>query len=128
MIILSLIHSSLCLIRSPRKMKCCQRFIERKAFPIIPRYYTHEHPNLRFLTMSDGAKLACMMYEKKVNEEKANKDKIVVLYSHGNRSDIGYNHKFLSKLIDHVPVDEIISYDYPGYGLTEGKTTEEGCI
>jgi len=54
----------------------------------------------------------------------------VLLYSHGNGSDIGYIHELLSKLAYSIGIN-IISYDYEGYGLTNGinpSSSEEGCI
>jgi hypothetical protein len=54
-------------------------------------------------------------------------DRKIILYSHGNAIDIGQMHLFLTKLSQEIDVD-VIAYDYPGYGLSEGgHASAEGC-
>lgn len=72
-----------------------------------------------YLTTRSGIKVACAHR----TPEKANG--LVVLYSHGNGEDIGN----LMPLLDEVSEKgiEILAYDYPGYGLSQGKPSESGC-
>ena len=50
--------------------------------------------------------------------------KWVVLFSHGNRSDLGN----LSDCLEEIRREgySVFSYDYPGYGKSEGRPTERG--
>ena len=45
-----------------------------------------------------------------------------IIYSHGNAEDIGHNIEIFAELHDRG--FGIIAYDYPGYGLTPGTSTE----
>lgn len=49
----------------------------------------------------------------------------VILWSHGNAETLGTVQFILEDL--HQRGYGALSYDYPGYGLTVGKPTEEGC-
>lgn len=49
-----------------------------------------------------------------------------VLYSHGNGCDLGHV-KDLMKLISQRLNANVISYDYPGYGLSPGNPSEKSC-
>jgi esterase/lipase len=92
--------------------------IEHIAFPVpMPSYdINHEH----FFFVKD---VPCMMYK--------TSSKNVILYSHGNSYDIGNAHDLLQHLSKELNVN-IISYDYPGYGvLYDPKlrtSSELGCI
>lgn len=77
--------------------------------PAFSSGYDHTHPNL-ILIKNDKNVIASMFY--KVNDEPD-----ILLYSHGNGTDIGHLDKFLSKFSYSIGMN-IISYDYPGYGLS----------
>ena len=49
-----------------------------------------------------------------------------IIYSHGNSSTIYNNHLIMKKIAEMLNVC-VISYDYPGYGLSEGIPSEESC-
>ena len=51
---------------------------------------------------------------------------ITIIYSHGNAEDIGHLTSFFEKW--KVKDWEIIAYDYPGYGLSDGVPTEQSCV
>lgn len=93
--------------------------VESVALPGLAASYTNDHENLIFVPTSESEKVACMLY-------KIPGCKSIILYSHGNLTDIGRMHKFLSMLSQTLGIN-IISYDYEGYGLTKGKPSEEGC-
>lgn len=49
-----------------------------------------------------------------------------ILYSHGNGEDLGMIRNIFKKWKKHPW--EFVAYDYPGYGLSEGKPAESGCF
>ena len=50
----------------------------------------------------------------------------VIVFSHGNGCDIAIMYSYLVKLSNHYGVD-VVCYDYPGYGLSNGYPTELSC-
>lgn len=50
----------------------------------------------------------------------------VLLWSHGNAEDLRYLYPLLDDL--HEFGFGILAYDYPGYGLSSGKPSEQGCF
>lgn len=48
-----------------------------------------------------------------------------LLWSHGNAEDIGYLHQRFESF--HARGYGILAYDYPGYGISDGSPTEQGC-
>ncbi len=95
--------------------------IEQQAFPARSSSYTTEHPNLVLVGKPPNV-IACMRYTPATNETQK-----VVLYAHGNATDIGRTHAFLTKLCDDLQVD-IISFDMPGYGVSNGTPSEKSCM
>ncbi len=97
----------------------CTKTIEHIAFP-VPKVmgYTALHPQLFFI--GSNREIACMQYFSRV------RSKNVILYSHGNHTDIGYMDSFLHGLSIALKTD-LVSYDYPGYGLSKGIPSEKGC-
>lgn len=49
-----------------------------------------------------------------------------LVYSHGNGEDLGMIHELMTKYHEHG--FSVLAYDYPGYGVSSGKATEEGCF
>ena len=50
---------------------------------------------------------------------------LTILYSHGNAEDIGRIEIFLQSWVKDGW--SVLAYDYPGYGHSSGKPSEEGC-
>lgn len=71
-----------------------------------------------WIPMADGRRIAAMYYERPGSE-------FTVLFSHGNAEDIGQNRDFFAML--NRWGYSVLAYDYPGYGLSEGRPTEEGA-
>lgn len=94
--------------------------IELLMFPVPPVKYSESDKKLKFLFTTKLNKIACMFY-------KINDNKKIIIYSHGNACDIGYMNNFISNLALDTNTN-IVSYDYEGYGLSEGKPSEKGCI
>jgi len=105
--------------------------VEQITIPVFPTDlhsgYDHSHRNLEFINDED-IKIAIMYY--KLNDEPD-----VLVYSHGNGSDIGDSNEYLSKLAYSIGIN-IITYDYLGYGLSSDtkigdnatKPSEQGCM
>ena len=107
--------------------------IEYLAFPAPKRPgYNLSHERLFFIGDNEISKIACMRYNE--NDMKRGchfHTRPIIIYSHGNATDIGYVDSCKSKLLTNLSNDlnvTIISYDYPGYGLSPGVPSEEGCI
>lgn len=97
-----------------------KQLVEKKAFfPPKPGYKTSDH-RLFFLGNNEASKIACMKY----NE---NAPGPVILYSHGNATDIGRISDYLEMLANDMDLC-IVSYDYPGYGFSPGIASEKGCV
>ncbi len=94
-------------------------FADRILFPAPkqPGYQVDE--NVFFLTTPDGGKIACKQF---IPEHAKG---LTILYSHGNAEDLGRIEDFLNAWIKDGW--SILAYDYPGYGHSPGKPSEQGC-
>ena len=101
--------------------------VEKLMFPAPTPSYGKFHAKLQFVG-SGKNKVACMF-------NIINNKRLVILYAHGNGTDIGYIDNFLARLAEEADIN-IISYDYEGYGLTkpsdgglsDGRPSEIGAI
>ncbi|MDB4500685.1 alpha/beta hydrolase [Akkermansiaceae bacterium] len=50
----------------------------------------------------------------------------ILLWSHGNAEDLSHSYQLMDQF--HDLGFGIMAYDYPGYGLSTGKPTEDGCF
>lgn len=50
----------------------------------------------------------------------------VLIFSHGNASDVYTMHEYLEHLANSLKIT-VVCYDYPGYGLSLGEPDEETC-
>lgn len=55
------------------------------------------------------------------------KNKSTIIYSHGNNCDLGSTYSHLIDLSTQLKMD-VISYDYSGYGRSEGMASEESLL
>ena len=55
------------------------------------------------------------------------KSDYVILFSHGNSTDIGFMLDSYLDIAYNCKIN-VFSYDYAGYGLSEGKTTDDNMI
>ena len=94
-------------------------FGDRLVFP-APRPSTYSKDQVSF-TVADKNKvsIACL------HLGETDKPKRTVIFSHGNGEDLGNLESFLAYFGSDST--EMIAYDYPGYGLSDGKPSEEGC-
>lgn len=86
-------------------------------FPAPPSSYRDDASIIK-LKSSDGERISLYHLEAE------NSDKLL-LYSHGNGEDIG-TARFLLDHFHKLGIS-VIAYDYPGYGTSSGKSSEEGC-
>jgi fermentation-respiration switch protein FrsA (DUF1100 family) len=90
----------------------------RMLFP-VPRSSYKDGKNSLKLTTSSGYQITANFMENPSAE-------LTLLYCHGNREDVGssyYNYKQLETKAGF----QVMTFDYPGYGTSEGKPTEESC-
>ena len=93
-------------------------FADRMLFPVPrPASYGTDFSNL-VLELENGEKVHCLHL-------KSPNPSLSIIYSHGNGEDIGMLKDLLLSWKE--PGWEIIAFDYPGYGLSEGKPSETGC-
>lgn len=70
------------------------------------------------LTCADGTKISAFYLPNLTA-------KYTILYSHGNAEDLADIRSTL--MLYHRLGFAVLSYDYPGYGTSEGRPTESGC-
>ena len=92
-------------------------FSDRFIFQPPPPSYQAEAPNLVLLDDEKG-KVAAFYYPPPEGGP-------VLLWSHGNAEDIGGPRLLHRDLAAHGL--GLLAYDYPGYGLSEGRPSEKGC-
>ena len=80
--------------------------------------YTKEEVDF-YVPISNGLQIACIKIESTKPSD------LTVLYSHGNGEDLGNVRGHLSSLSRFGC--NFVSYDYPGYGLSQGDSSEDGC-
>ena len=95
-------------------------FGDRLVFPAPkPSNYSKDQVSFSVMIESNHS-IACMHLGER------DKPKRTVIFSHGNGEDLGNLESFLSYFGSDST--EMIAYDYPGYGLSEGRPSEEGCF
>ena len=94
-------------------------FGDRLVFPAPPSTYSQEDTSF-FVELKNGDSVACL------HEGNKEQPKRTVIFSHGNGEDLGNLKSFFSYFGSEST--EMIGYDYPGYGLSDGKASEQGCF
>lgn len=88
-------------------------------FPVPGAGYLPSDPGVSMLETTDGRRFAVRYYP---NPEASK----VIFYHHGNGEDLGYIENKMDQL--HRQGFAAFAYDYPGYGHSEGRPSEEGAI
>jgi abhydrolase domain-containing protein 17 len=83
-----------------------------------PKKYSDDLSGFEFLINDKDQKVAAIY-------KKARPNMPTLLWSHGNAEDISYAEAYLDFLNEEGY--GILAYDYPGYGLSDGKPSEAGC-
>lgn len=78
--------------------------------------------SLSYITSKTGANISSIEVTPKIN----NYPNKLIIYSHGNAEDICTSYDFYEGMSETLGI-RIIGYDYSGYGLTEGRPSEEEC-
>ena len=94
-------------------------FGDRLIFPVPQSTYSQEDTSF-FVELKNGDSVACM------HEGNKEKPQRTVIFSHGNGEDLGNLESFFSYFGSEDT--EMIGYDYPGYGLSDGKASEQRCF
>jgi alpha-beta hydrolase superfamily lysophospholipase len=94
-------------------------FADRILFPAPkePGYRMDE--SVFFVECQDGVKIACKYWHNPSADHKT------ILYSHGNAEDIGRIEESLAHWVE--TGYSVLAYDYPGYGHSSAKPSEQGC-
>ncbi len=79
--------------------------------------YSEKDADILKLAMPNRQKIAALYLPNPLS-------KFTVLFSHGNMADIGLCVPFAQQL--YAQGYSVMTYDYPGYGLSEGTPSEEG--
>ncbi|WP_309383671.1 alpha/beta hydrolase [Cerasicoccus frondis] len=93
-------------------------FSDGMIFPAPEPSYTDSKEIIK-LPLRNGKEIAAIYLENPEAE-------YTILYSHGNGEDIGAIRPFLEEL--RARGFAVFAYDYPGYGLSEGRPTEQGAL
>ena len=95
-------------------------FAGRALFP-HPLEASYSQDEVDFIVSTPGGmRIACFQVQSR------NPNGLTILYSHGNGEDLGMIRSQLEKISESGC--NVISYDYPGYGLSSGDPTEDGCF
>jgi pimeloyl-ACP methyl ester carboxylesterase len=106
------------LIYNPQIIKS---LIQKLIFFPPPVSINIDKTNMKTIKSKNGNKITYFTYN--IKENKNNK---VIIWSHGNAMNAYYLQNYFEKLSSQLDID-IISYDYQGYGFSEGTPTEEAC-
>jgi alpha-beta hydrolase superfamily lysophospholipase len=94
-------------------------FADRILFPVPKQPDYEKDETVFFIATNKGDQIACKHW---IPE---NPKGLTILYSHGNAEDIGRIEDFLQTWVKDGY--SVFAYDYPGYGHSPGKPSEEGC-
>lgn len=93
---------------------------DRLIFPVPEKPgYSSQTPNLIHLPLGHGLNDIPALWYKNPSA------RCTFLYFHGNAMDIGTSIPYLNAI--HKAGYSVLAVEYPGYGITEGKPSEEDC-
>jgi pimeloyl-ACP methyl ester carboxylesterase len=110
--------------------------VEHFAHDIIykPPRVNYQESSCKFVRTKTGDRIAMRLYSPDADIEKRFKTCDVVaspydllLFSHGNGTDIGFMHRFCEHLRTALVMDVLV-YDYPEYGHSSGGKASESSI
>lgn len=93
-------------------------FADALIFLPPPPSYGEDLPGFVRLQAGDGASIAARWVETPGAQ-------VVVLFAHGNAEDIGHGRWTADGIADLGA--SVLAFDYPGYGLSTGRPSEEGA-
>ena len=91
-------------------------------------------PHLKVLRTMEGNNISCIyipqmarpILHHPARPQPVFRDSITILFSHGNAETLGQHYDFLLSVAKHFDCS-VFSYDYSGYGLSDGTPSEESC-
>ncbi|MGB0414504.1 MAG: alpha/beta hydrolase [Coraliomargarita sp.] len=95
-------------------------FAHKQIFPHVEPSYTKDSSIIE-LDSEDGEQIAAYYLKATPLQGK----KRLLIYCHGNGEDIGHCREWLGHF-QKLGISAL-AYDYPGYGISSGKATEDGC-
>jgi len=94
------------------------------AFPVPDRARSAKilqaRPELLWLATEDEDTIPAVHIRRSIGADRT------ILYSHGNAEDLGLILPLLDRMAE-ACVADIFAYEYPGYGISDGTASEEGC-
>lgn len=98
--------------------------VSHVAFPVPDRVRSakalQKRPDLLWLTTEDEDAIPAVYIRRNAGADR------IILYSHGNAEDLGLILPLLDRMAE-ACVADIFAYEYPGYGISDGYASEEGC-
>lgn len=98
--------------------------VQHVAFPVPERSRSakllQSRPELVWLTTEDEDTIPAVHIRRSIGADRT------ILYSHGNAEDLGLILPLLDRMAE-ACVADILAYEYPGYGLSDGEPSEEAC-
>ena len=93
-------------------------YAQKLIFPYHQSSYDEKVSGLKFLKADDGTRIATRFW-------KAENEKALILYFHGNYMDMGH----LDDIADFLNTKgySVLAMDYRGYGLSEGEVKESNA-
>lgn len=98
--------------------------VQHVAFPVPERSRSakllQSRPELLWLTTEEEDVIPAVHIRRSIGADRT------ILYSHGNAEDLGLILPLLDRMAE-ACVADIFAYEYPGYGVSDGEPSEEGC-
>ena len=94
-------------------------FADRILFPAPGQPGYENDESVLLLESANGGKIACKHWVAPAPKG------LTILYSHGNAEDLGRVEDFILGWV--ADGWSVFAYDYPGYGHSPGKPSEQGC-
>jgi pimeloyl-ACP methyl ester carboxylesterase len=98
--------------------------VQHVAFPVPERSRSakllQSRPELLWLTTEEEDVIPAIHIRRSIGADRT------ILYSHGNAEDLGLILPLLDRMAE-ACVADIFAYEYPGYGVSDGEPSEEGC-
>jgi pimeloyl-ACP methyl ester carboxylesterase len=116
------------LLSSPTSRTCgidSVQSIDRRINPLVfpaPKSDNNAIEGMLTIKSGSGIEVSALIVTPKVKLSEK-----YVIFSHGNGSDLKINYEWMKSFSNLFGVD-IISYDYPSYGLTRGIANEQKCV
>lgn len=88
--------------------------------PVLLKNFSAIRDNIWLITSRNGKKICTVWFKSRITTKK------YLVWCHGNATDISQMYEYLNylRILLHI---NVIGIDYQGYGISEGKPSEENC-